>query len=337
MVEKICIVGAGSWGTAQAVLLSQKAAGVYLWGRPEDGMDLIARDRENKQFLPQVPLASNIYPTTDLKTALTGSSYLILAVPAQTVRIVVRSLLPYYMRGTVIVNTAKGMELSTGKSMSQVIADVCGDDIKTDLVCLSGPSHAEEVSRKIPTAVTIAAYCQETAIKVQQLYMTPEFRVYTNPDMTGVELGGAVKNIVAMAAGISDGLGYGDNSRAALITRGLHEITRLGKALGGNPHTFSGLSGLGDLVATCGSRFSRNRKFGELIGKGMPIFSALEEVGMVVEGYYTCPVTYRIAEALEVEMPIVRACYRIVEEHRSPQEEINALMVRDMKAESETW
>ncbi|MDR1616605.1 MAG: NAD(P)-dependent glycerol-3-phosphate dehydrogenase [Syntrophomonadaceae bacterium] len=337
MGEKVCIVGAGSWGTAQAVLLSDKADEIALWGRPQDGIELMAATRENKRFLPGVKINANINPTADMEAAAAGSDYIIIAVPAQTVREVLEIIKAYYIPGTLLVNTAKGLEISTAKRLSQVMVDVLGSEIKPYLACLSGPSHAEEVGRGLLTAVTVSALQKDTAQKVQRLYMNGQFRVYTNPDLTGVELGGAVKNIVALCAGILEGLGYGDNIRAALITRGLHEISKLGAALGAKPLTFVGLSGLGDLVATCYSAFSRNRKAGELIGRGYSTDEALREVGMIVEGVYSCPVAYRLAMEMRVDMPIVRACYNILEQKKTPQQEIDALMKRDMRPEGELW
>ncbi|MDR1159108.1 MAG: NAD(P)-dependent glycerol-3-phosphate dehydrogenase, partial [Syntrophomonadaceae bacterium] len=304
MRKKVCIIGAGSWGTAQAVLLSGKADEIALWGRPQDGIELMSETRENKRFLPGVKINGNINPTVDLKAAVEGSDCIVIAAPAQAVREVLELIKDYYIPGTLLVNTAKGLEITTAKRLSQVMVDVLGSGIEPYLACLSGPSHAEEVGRGMLTAVTVSALYKDTAQKVQQLYMNGQFRVYTNPDLIGVELGGAVKNIVALCAGMLEGLGYGDNSRAALITRGLHEISMLGVALGAKPLTFAGLSGLGDLTATCYSAFSRNRKAGELIGRGYSTSEALQRVGMIVEGVYSCPVAYRIAEEMYVDMPI---------------------------------
>ncbi|HWP96624.1 MAG TPA: NAD(P)H-dependent glycerol-3-phosphate dehydrogenase [Syntrophomonadaceae bacterium] len=334
-MQKICILGAGSWGTAQATLLSRNAARVDLWGRPEDGIDSLKNNRENQRFLPGVKLADNIIPGTDLEEALRDAEIVVLAVPSQTLRSVSALIKPVLPENAIVVNTAKGLEIDSGMRLSQVIQEVLGEQIRSRFAVLSGPSHAEEVAREVPTAVTVAAFQDTTAFQIQDAYMSPVFRVYTNPDMAGVELGGALKNIIALASGIVDGLGYGDNTKAALLTRGLTEIIRLGEAMGGNPRTFSGLSGLGDLVVTCSSRYSRNRQAGELIGQGFTLDEALQEVGMVVEGAYTTRVAYQLANIMKVDMPIITACYRTLYEDRPAHEGIKILMTRRKKHEIE--
>jgi glycerol-3-phosphate dehydrogenase (NAD(P)+) len=334
-MNKITVLGAGSWGTAQAILLSRHTSQVCLWGRPEDGIDAMVRDRENKKFLPGISLASNIEPLSDLKAAVQDSGLIVLAIPSQALREVLNQLASYLDSNSFLVNTAKGLEIATGIRLSQVVEDVLGKDIRQRYAVLSGPSHAEEVGREVPTVVTVAAYNSETAFKVQDVFMSPVFRVYTNPDVAGVELGGALKNIVALATGISDGLGFGDNTRAALMTRGLTEITRMGVAMGGDYRTFSGLSGMGDLVVTCGSGHSRNRLAGELLGQGYSLDETLEKVGMVVEGVNTVRVVNDIADQIGVEMPISEACYRILYEGQSPQEALDMLMRRRRKHELE--
>lgn len=334
-MDKIAVLGAGSWGTAQAVLLSGKIKQLALWGRVEDGLELIIKDRENKRFLPGVALPDNIEVMNDLAAAVAGAELIVLAVPSQALRSVLKLLQPLLKSGTVIVNTAKGLEIATGMRMSQVAADVLGKDIIQHYAVLSGPSHAEEVARRVPTVVTVASPCRETAFLVQEVFMSPVFRVYTNPDVAGVELGGALKNIVALATGMCDGLGFGDNTRAALMTRGLTEITRMGVAMGGDYRTFSGLSGMGDLVVTCGSKYSRNRRAGELLGRGYSMEEALQEIGMVVEGAHTVRVVNTIALRLGVEMPISRACYGILYEARSARETVDMLMKRRRKHELE--
>lgn len=334
-MDKICILGSGSWGTAQAVLLSKNALRVCLWGRHEDGLEDVIRSRENRRFLPGVPLPENVELLFDLEQALQGAKLVVCAVPSQVLRGVLEKIKNILPADTVIVNTAKGLEIETGMRLSQVTQDVLGDEIRRRFAVLSGPSHAEEVAREIPTAVTVAAHYRETAIFVQDAYMSPMFRVYTNPDVAGVELGGALKNIIALAAGIVDGLGYGDNTKAALLTRGLTEITRMGEAMGGKARTFSGLSGMGDLVVTCSSRHSRNRLAGELIGRGRSLKQALSEVGMAVEGAPTTKAAQRLAEELKVEMPITSACYRTLYLEQSPLEGLEILMARRKKHEVE--
>lgn len=334
-MDRIAVLGAGSWGTAQAILLSGKTRQLALWGRAEDGLESIMKERENKKFLPGVILPDNIEVVNELAAAVAGAELIVLAVPSQALRSVLKLLQPLLRPETVMVNTAKGLEIETGMRMSQVTADVLGEDILQRYAVLSGPSHAEEVARRVPTVVTVASPARDTAFLVQDTYMSPVFRVYTNPDVAGVELGGALKNIVALATGMCDGLGFGDNTRAALMTRGLTEITRMGVAMGGDYRTFSGLSGMGDLVVTCASKYSRNRRAGELLGRGYSMEQALQEIGMVVEGAHTVRVVNTVAERLRVEMPISRACYGILYEARSTRETVEMLMKRRRKHELE--
>lgn len=334
-MKKVCILGAGSWGTAQAVLLSKNAARVHIWGRTEDNPDTIESLRENQRYLPGVQLPDNIKLTSVLSEALDKAELIVLAIPSQSLRLVLKMLKPCLAPKAYLVNTAKGLEIATGMRMSQVIEDVLGSEVRERYAVLSGPSHAEEVARHIPTAVTVAAYRKDTASKVQSVFMTPSFRVYTNPDVAGVELGGALKNIIAMGTGIATGLGYGDNTQAALLTRGLHEIIRMGEAMGGDPRTFAGLSGIGDLVVTCGSRHSRNRQAGIMIGQGCSLEDTLQKVGMVVEGAHTAKVVYRLARQLKLEMPISIACYNVLYRGKPPREEVDHLMKRRKKHEIE--
>ncbi|SHG90531.1 glycerol 3-phosphate dehydrogenase (NAD(P)+) [Thermosyntropha lipolytica DSM 11003] len=334
-MRKACVLGAGSWGTAQALLLSDNIDRVVLWGREEDGIESIKEERENKRFLPGIKLPSNIEISSDMAYALYDAELAIIAVPAQAVRGVVKSMAGYLEDKTYLVNTAKGIEIDTGMRMSQVVEDVLGGEIKSRFAVLSGPSHAEEVARKIPTVVTVASFKKETAFYVQDAFMTTYFRVYTNPDVAGVELGGALKNIIALAAGIVQGLNYGDNTKAALITRGLTEITRMGIALGGDARTFSGLSGIGDLIVTCGSRYSRNLRAGELIARGYSLPEVLDKIGMVVEGVYTTRIVYKLAAKMGIDMPITQACYNVLYEGKKPEEELNRIMSRQKKHEIE--
>lgn len=334
-MKKVCVLGAGSWGTALALLLNNNGYKVYLWGRPEDDVDKMITDRENKRFLPGVAIPPGLVATINLQEAMAQSALIVLAVPSQAVREVTDNIRTYLPAEANIVNVAKGLEISTSMRMSQVVEDVLGQPIRQRYAVLSGPSHAEEVARNLPTAVTVAAYQKEIAFQVQDAFMAPSFRVYTNPDVAGVELGGALKNIVALGTGIAHGLGYGDNTTAALLTRGLTEITRMGEALGGNPRTFSGLSGIGDLVVTCGSRFSRNFRAGLLIGEGKSLPEAVQEIGMVVEGAHTTRVAHQLASRLQIEMPITTACYNVLYRNLSPRQEVEILMRRQKKNEME--
>lgn len=334
-LEKVCILGAGSWGTSQAILLSKKANQVAIWGRPEDDVDYILNNRENKRYLPGITIPDNVTPTTMMSEAVAGAQVIITAVPSQSIRTVITQLAQYLSRPVYIVNTAKGIENHSGKRMSQVIEDVLGKEIRKYFAVLSGPSHAEEVARQVPTAVTLGAFSRETAFCLQDIYMSPSFRVYTNPDVPGVELGGALKNVVALATGIAAGLGYGDNTMAALITRGLNEMIRMGEAMGGNPRTFSGLSGIGDLIVTCSSKYSRNRRAGLLIGQGYSVEDTIKSINMVIESIPTTEVVHRLAEHYGLDMPINTACYNVLFNHWPPAEEVKHLMNRSKKHEIE--
>lgn len=332
---KVCILGVGSWGMAQGLLLHHNQWQVAIWGRPEDDIQTIAETRKNERYLPGVVLPPAIMVTSDIAQALEEAAVVVAAVPSQAFREVLEKAVPFLRDSTYLVNTAKGLEMTTGMRLSQVAASVLGSEIHKRYAVLSGPSHAEEVVRQIPTAVTVASYDEETAFFVQDLYMSPVFRVYTNPDVAGVELGGALKNIVALASGMVIGLGYGDNTIAALMTRGLTEMIRMGQAMGGDARTFSGLSGMGDLVVTCCSRYSRNRRAGELIGQGHTLEETLERVGMVVEGAHATRAVHRIASEMQVEMPITRSCYQVLYKQVPVREAVNHLMMRPKKHEIE--
>lgn len=334
-MKKACVLGAGSWGTALAAHLASNDCRVTLWGRPEDDIDLIRLNRENQRFLPGVKLPAGVYPETDMCQAIDDIDLLIISVPSQALREVLQSVYNYIPAEARIVNTAKGLEIASGLRMSQVAEEVLGSQCMSRFAVLSGPSHAEEVSRQVPTAVTVAAYNKDTAYYVQDTFMAANLRVYTNPDVAGVELGGALKNIIALATGMIYGLGYGDNTAAALLTRGLTEITRMGVAMGGNARTFSGLSGIGDLVVTCGSRHSRNRRAGELIGQGLSLEEALQSIGMVVEGAHAIQVVHQLAAAKNIDMPITKACYQVLYEGQNPRDEVEKLMKRSKKHEME--
>lgn len=335
MKKKIAVLGAGSWGTALAGLLGSKDYSVYLWGRPEDGVLEIEKYRENRRYLPGVILPETVSLTIDIREAVTGASVVVISVPSQAVREVTLNCKPWLGRRAVIVNTAKGLELGTHLRMSQVVAEILGENKSDRYAVLSGPSHAEEVGQGMPTAVVSASRCKRTAFLVQEVFMSSNFRVYTNPDVAGVELGGALKNIIALASGIAEGLGFGDNTKAALLTRGLSEIARMGAAMGARTQTFAGLSGIGDLVVTCNSRHSRNRRAGILIGQGKKLKEALEEVGMVVEGVTTTRAAYELARRIKVTMPITRATYEVLFRNKDPLEAVSELMRRRRKHEIE--
>ncbi len=334
-MNKIAVLGAGSWGTAQSILLGLNSNRVYLWGRPEDGLEEMKISRENHRYLPGVILPDNVVVSENMQESLHKADMVVLAVPAQTIRMVAESMLPFLPSHTILVNTAKGLEISSGMRMSQVLEDVFGEGIKERYAVLSGPSFAEEVARKVPTAVTVAAYRKLVAGEVQDAFMTNYFRVYTNPDVAGVEIAGALKNVIALATGITEGLGYGANSRAALITRGLTEITRMGVSMGAYPQTFSGLSGIGDLVLTCGSNLSRNLRAGIMLGQGQNLKHTLNEIGMVVEGVHTAKITRQLSVKMQVDMPITSSCFRILYEGVLPREEVEQLMQRRKKHEIE--
>ncbi len=334
-MKKICILGAGSWGTAQSILLHQNRYKVVIWAGPDDDIDTIVKTRENSRYLPGVRIPEEIFWSQDMAEAVAGAQVVILAVPSQVLREVCRQLKPHLKPGVLLVNTAKGLEINSGMRLSQVAEDVLGPGIRDYFSVLSGPSHAEEVARQMPTVLTAAAYRKDTACAVQDLYMSPVFRVYTNPDIPGVELGGALKNVIALATGIIQGLEFGDNITAALMTRGLAEMTRMGVAMGGHHRTFNGLSGMGDLVVTCCSRHSRNRRAGELIGQGYSLEDCLNSIGMVVEGAHTTRVLQHLAEEYRVEMPITRACYNILYNQIPPRLAVEGLMQRSKKHEIE--
>lgn len=328
------VLGAGSWGTALAILLSGKGINVRLWGRQEDRIKKMCTARENVFYLPGIAFPAGLNVTADLEEAVCRADYIILSVPSHTVREVCRILKDYVKPGVVVVNSAKGIEKDTLKRLSQVMGEeFAGREVRCAV--LSGPSHAEEVARNMPTAVVVGARDRETTERVQDLFMSPSFRVYTNPDLIGMELGGALKNVIALGTGITEGLGYGDNAKAALITRGAAEIARLGMAAGAHPLTFAGLTGIGDLIVTCTSVHSRNRRAGILIGQGLPLEQALAEVGMVVEGVKATPAACALSEKYEVSMPICTETYNVLFQRKNPRDAAAELMGRNKKHEVE--
>ncbi len=329
---KIAVLGAGSWGTALAKVLSENDHEVRLWGRNSEQMQSMAKTGENKKYLPNIALKSSILMTSNFEEAIDGVHVFVLAVASQSVREVIKQLKSYVGIRPLIINVTKGVEVGSLKRISEVVTEIIPDAL---FVALSGPSHAEEVSNGIPTTLVSSSIDQEAAELVQDLFGNDFLRIYTNPDVIGVELGGALKNIIALGAGISDGLGFGDNSKAALMTRGIFEISKLGKIMGANPETFNGLSGIGDLIVTCTSMHSRNRRFGILIGQGKSVEEALKEIGMVVEGYYTIQSAYHLAEKFNVEMPITRELYRVLYENSDTSSSVKNLMLRRRKHEME--
>lgn len=320
---KIAVIGSGGWGTAVSVLLAGKGNDVYLWSWIQEETDRLNRDRENKEFLPGVRLPESIVCSHDMEKCINGAEIVVTAAPSPATRTTAKQMAPYIVPGQKIVNISKGLE---GELR---LSEVYRSEIpEADISVLSGPSHAEEVSRGIPTTVVVASESKETAEFLQDAFMCPTFRVYTSDDIIGVELGGALKNVIALCAGISDGLGYGDNTKAALITRGLAEITRLGTAMNARPATFSGLSGLGDLIVTGTSKLSRNYRAGSLIGSGMTLEDTLEKVHMVVEGVNTAGAAYNLSRKYNVETPIIEHAYKILFEGMDPREAVNMLMTR---------
>lgn len=330
-MAKISVLGSGSWGLALALLLHNNGHEVLLWSaRPENARKLREK-RENPDRLPGVRLPDEIDVLTDMERALKDVDVTVLAVASPYIQSTAHKMAPFVCKDQKIVNVAKGIEEKTLKTLSEVIEE---EIPQGNVAVLSGPSHAEEVGRGLPTTCVISAHSQETAEYLQSIFMSPVFRVYTTPDILGVELGGALKNVIALAAGTADGLGYGDNTKAALITRGITEIGRLGKKMGAQMETFYGLSGIGDLIVTCASKHSRNRKAGYLIGQGYTMEEAMKEVQMVVEGVYSARAARELAEKYEVEMPIITEVNRVLFEGKSAAEAVMDLMLRDKKVET---
>lgn len=329
------VLGAGSWGTTLAILLSGNGHDVTLWSYREEDARTMAATRTNPSFLPGISIPPAVTITSDLREAVRGSRLLVAAVPAQYLRGVVSRLQGRLEPGVLVVNVAKGVENGTLMTMSRVIRDVLPDVSPARIVTLSGPSHAEEVSRMVPTTVVAASADREAAREVQAAFMAPTFRVYDSTDLCGVELGGALKNVIAIAAGIVDGAGLGDNTKAALMTRGIAEIARIGVAMGAHLQTFAGLSGIGDLMVTCMSPHSRNRFVGVEIGKGRTLKEILDGMVMVAEGVATARAAHELSLQAGVETPIITEVHRILFEGKDPLKACRDLMTRDPKGE--TW
>ena len=328
-MAKVTILGGGTWGIALAVLLHNNGHEVTVWSAVEKEIQMLRELHEHK-MLPGVKLPEELVYTLDEKQALTDKDIVVMAVASSYTRKTAHALAPLVKPGQIIVNVAKGIEEATLMTLTQVIED---EIPAADVAVLSGPSHAEEVGRGLPTTVVVGAKTQATAEYVQSIFMSPVFRVYTSPDVLGIELGSSLKNVVALAAGIADGLGYGDNAKAALITRGITEISRLGTAMGGKAETFSGLTGIGDLIVTCASMHSRNRRAGILIGQGKTYQEAMEEVQQVVEGVYSAKAAMKLAEKYHVQLPIIEQVNKVLFEGKSAADGVKELMLRDKKSE----
>lgn len=331
-MAKISVIGSGSWGIALTVLLNKNGHNLTIWSFDKKEAEELKITRENKSKLPNILLSEDIEVTDNLEQAIKNKDILILAVPSKAIRSVSKSLKCIIRENQIIVNVSKGLEEDTLKTMTNIIEE----ELKTkkpQVAVLSGPSHAEEVGRSLPTTCVASAHEKKLALYLQNIFMNPSFRVYTSPDMLGVEIGGALKNVIALAAGIADGLNYGDNTKAALITRGIKEIATLGVAMGGEHSTFYGLTGLGDLIVTCASMHSRNRKAGILLGKGKTLEEAVKEVNMVVEGVYSAKSALMAAKKYNIEIPIIKQVNAVLFDNKNAAEAVNELMIRDKKLE----
>ena len=332
-MANVGIMGAGSWGTALALLLHKIGPQVTVWSISEEEVEMLSTKREHESKLPGVRIPDDMEFTSDLAKAVKDKDFIVMAVPSPFTRSTAKSMSPYIPEGQIIVDVAKGIEEDTLMTLSQQIEQ---EIPQADVAVLSGPSHAEEVGRGIPTSVVIGAKTKKTAEYLQSMFMNEVFRVYTSPDILGMELGGSLKNVIALAAGIADGLGYGDNTKAALITRGIAEIARLGVEAGGALESFTGLTGIGDLIVTCASVHSRNRKAGYLIGQGMSMQEAMDEVKMVVEGVYSTKAAVKMGKKYGVSTPIIEEVNKVLFEGKNPGEAVRDLMLRDSKPEIST-
>lgn len=324
-MAEVGVIGSGTWGTALAILLHTNGHQVTLWSAIPKEVEMLQREKIHKS-LPEIRIPEEILITGDLKRVTENQDLLVLSVPSVYVRETSHKMAPFLRKGQKIVNVAKGIEESSLMTLSEVIESELPF---ADVAVLSGPSHAEEVSRGLPTSCVCGAKTQQTAEYIQSLFMSAAFRVYTSPDILGIELGGSLKNVIALAAGVADGIGCGDNTKAALITRGIAEITRLGTAMGGKQQTFSGLSGIGDLIVTCASMHSRNRRAGILIGKGYTMKDAMAEVNMVVEGVYSAKAALMLSKKYKVHMPIIEQVNEVLFENLPASESVKRLMLRD--------
>ncbi len=329
-MSKVAFLGGGSFGTALSIMLAKKGISVNIWDRKLSVIDDINIKRENIKYLPSVIIPAGVTAFTDLEKGMSDCELIVLAVPSHAIRGLSKLIAPYLKQNQIIVSIAKGIEEGSSKRISQVIEEEISIN---PIVILSGPSHAEEVALDIPTTVVVTSKNMEYAKIVQDVFMTSKFRVYTNEDIIGVEIGGAVKNIIALAAGVSDGIGYGDNAKAALMTRGMSEIIKIGTRLGGKIETFYGLTGMGDLIVTCTSMHSRNRRAGILIGKGVSMEKACNDIGMVVEGIKAVRAFYELKEREQISMPITDVLYKVLFEGKDPKYGVYELMSRNKKDE----
>lgn len=331
-MKKVVIIGAGSWGTALGLVLARKGYDITLWEFNKERAEEIQNNRENKRYLPGIKFPDNLKVTYEKEGLLEGIKYVVFSVPSQVLRGVIRGFSNDLTEDMLLVNTAKGIEVSTGMRLSEVMKDEIKGKFHKNIVVLSGPTHAEEVAVGIPTTI-VAAGEKEKAAEIQELFNSKVFRVYLSEDVVGVELGAAVKNCLAIGAGIADGMGFGDNTKAALITRGIAEMIRYGKACGAKEITFSGLSGIGDLIVTCASKHSRNRHVGECLGKGQDIQTILNEMTMVAEGVPTVKAVYEQIQKLNISMPILEATYNIIYKNANAGNMVEELMERTLKEE----
>ncbi|MCK9217249.1 MAG: NAD(P)H-dependent glycerol-3-phosphate dehydrogenase [Firmicutes bacterium] len=331
-MKKIAVIGAGSWGTANAISLGKKGIEVKLWIRNPELLNIIKSTRENTNYLPGVTLPSNIEVSNDIEYCCKDVSIVVLGTPSHAIRDTVFVIKDFISKDQVIVNLAKGIENDTLYRMSEIIANYLPNN---PIAVLSGPNHAEEVARDVPSATVVSSVNKKIAQYVQDAFMTSRFRVYTNPDIIGVELGGSIKNVIALGAGICDGLGFGDNTKAALMTRGIVEISRLGVALGAKQCTFSGLSGIGDLIVTCTSMHSRNYRAGKAIGEGKSLNNILKSTNMVVEGFRTTKSVYELAERTGIEMPITKEIHKVLFGDTDVKDSVLNLMLRNKTHEME--
>ena len=330
-MARVGILGAGSWGTALSLMLYKNGHDVTVWSIDKREVEMLQNEREHKSKLPGVKLPEDMVFTNNLEEGMKEKDFLVLAVPSIFTRSTARSMKPYIKQGQIVVNVAKGIEEDTLMTLSEQIEEELPE---ADVAVLSGPSHAEEVGRGLPTTCVVGAKSKATAEFLQEAFMNDSFRVYISPDILGIEIGGALKNVIALAAGIADGLGYGDNTKAALITRGIAEITRLGVKMGGKAESFSGLTGIGDLIVTCASMHSRNRRAGILIGQGKTMQEAMDEVQMVVEGVYSAKAGLALAKKYNESMPIIEQINQVLFEDKSPADAVYELMHRDGRREN---
>lgn len=335
-MRKIAVIGAGSWGTALSIVLADNKYDVALYSRRDDQVREINERHTNKKYLPDAILPTNIQAYSSYEEVLTDVDVVLVVLPTSVIRGELQQMLPYVQEQTLFIHSSKGIEPDSYKRISEMMKEELPQSKRSGVVALSGPSHAEEVSLRSPTTIVAACEQIELAEKVQDIFINNYFRVYTNTDIIGVEIGGALKNIIALGAGLTDGLGYGDNAKAALMTRGLTEIARLGLELGAHPLTFTGLAGIGDLIVTCTSKHSRNWRCGYAIGQGKTLDDVLKQMGMVVEGVRTTQAAYQLSQSKQVEMPITKELYHVLFEHKSPRQAVEDLMVRERTYEIES-